>query len=366
MSTHTTAPSPLKTLFLSSPDVMQIIRRLGVRSCLADMAEMIQQDYLRWHDFDKSKRLAIYSDHGVIELMPIADASHYSFKYVNGHPGNTRRGLPTVMALGALSDTDTGFVRMLSELTFTTALRTAATSAMAARALARPDSDCMALIGSGAQGEFQALAFYYLLGIRRLQVFDIDRAAAEKLEHNLRAAGLDKTCLDIVVCESAEQALHGADIVTTATADQSQARVFDAVRVEPGMHLNAVGGDSPGKTELDPLVLQSGRVFVEFEPQTRIEGEIQQMPGNFPVTALWQVLAGNAPGRQSADQVTIFDSVGFALEDFSALRFMYDKAQELGLGVPVSIMPTLSNPKDLFGSLGLRDIATDAVSAAEQ
>lgn len=367
MSTRIATTSDLETLFLSSKDVVQIIRELGIQSCLTDLTEMIRKDYLRWNDFDKTVRLGAFSPNGVVELMPIADASQYSFKYVNGHPGNTRSGLPTVMAFGALSDMDTGFVRMISELTLTTALRTAATSAMAARALARPDSRCMALIGNGVQSEFQALAFYYLLGIRRLQIFDTDHSASEKLQTNLRRAGLDESHLKIIVCQSVAQAMHGADIVTTATADQAQARVIDAGMIEPGMHINAVGGDSPGKTEFDPEVLHLGRVFVEFESQTRIEGEIQQMPADFQVTALWEVLAGQASGRQSTDEVTIFDSVGFALEDFSALRFMHDRAIQLGVGVPVSIALALTNPKDLFGALDVQaeQMNTSAVLAME-
>lgn len=365
MSSHSTTPPRSDTLFLRSQDVIQIVQTLGLRTCLAEMAQMIHQDYLRWNDFEKSARLAMYSREGVIELMPIADATRYSFKYVNGHPGNTQRGLPTVMAFGVLVDRDTGFVRLLSELTLTTALRTAATSALVARILARPNSRSMAIIGNGAQGEFQALAFYYLLGIRRLRLFDIDRDASERLEHNLRKAGLDANCLEIATCQSAEQALQGADIVTTATADKSLARIFDAAHIEPGMHLNAVGGDCPGKTELDPIVLQKSRIFVEFEPQTRIEGEIQQITGDASVTAISDVLAGRAPGRQSHDEVTVFDSVGFALEDFSALRFMYDKAQELGVGAPMSIVPTLDDPKDLFGCLQLQTIETGTCASQE-
>lgn len=344
-----------QTLFLGSQDVIQIIRKLGMRDCLTGMAEMIRQDFLRWDEFDKSARLAMHSPQGVIELMPIADAAHYSFKYVNGHPGNPKHGLPTVMAMGVLADVDTGAVRLISELTLTTALRTAATSALAARALARPDSRCMALIGNGAQGEFQALAFHYLLGIRQLRLFDLNRTASQRLEHNLRAGGLDPSRLDIVIAASAAEAVQGADIVTTATADKSRARVFDATLIRPGMHLNAIGGDCPGKTEMDAAALNSGRVVVEFEPQTRIEGEIQQMPDDFGVTALSDVLAGRAPGRLTKEDVTIFDSVGFALEDFSALRFMYDKVQQLGLGMPVSITPPLADPRDLFGGLGLHD-----------
>ena len=87
------------------------------------------------------------------------------------------------------------------------------------------------------------------------------------------------------------------------------------------MHLNAVGGDCPGKTELHRDVLLRASTFVEYEPQTRIEGDIQQMPADYPVTELWRVLAGQAPGRRDAGEVTLFDSVGFALEDYSALRY---------------------------------------------
>jgi ornithine cyclodeaminase len=117
------------------------------------------------------------------------------------------------------------------------------------------------------------------------------------------------------------------------------------------MHINAVGGDCPGKTELHADVLRSAAVFVEYTPQTRVEGDIQQMPADFPVTELWEVMAGGQPGRTSRAQVTVFDSVGFALEDFSALRFMHDAAGELGLGERIALIPELANPKDLFGVL---------------
>src|SRR5690606_5578896 len=88
-----------------------------------------------------------------------------------------------------------------------------------------------------------------------------------------------------------------------------------------GVHINAVGGDCPGKTELHRDILLRSSVFVEFPPQTRIEGEIQQLPEDHPVTELWQVISGDVPGRVSDAQNTLFDSVGFAIEDFSALRY---------------------------------------------
>lgn len=311
---------------------------------MTDLAAELRADFLRWESFDKSARTASHSPRGVIELMPVADDALYSFKYVNGHPGNPASGLPTVMAFGVLAEVRTGYPLLLSELTLTTALRTAATSALAAQALARPGSRRMALIGNGAQAEFQALAFHALLGIRELRVYDTDPAATDKLVRNL--AHVDS--LTVERAASTAEAVRGADIVTTVTADKSRATILTPAMVEPGMHLNAVGGDCPGKTELHPDVLRGARVVVEYEPQSRVEGEIQQLPADHPVTELWRVLRGDAPGRTRADEVTVFDSVGFALEDYSALRYLYQQAQARGLGVDVELVPT-DDPKDLFG-----------------
>jgi len=332
------------TRFIDLPALSQLVQRTGLPRFIAELADTLQADFLRWEDFDKSARSASHSEVGVIELMPVADATHYAFKYVNGHPGNPARGLPTVMAFGVLAEVATGRPLLLSELTLTTALRTAATSAMAARALARPGSRRMALVGNGAQSEFQALAFHTLLGIDELSVYDVDPAATDKLQRHLAAW----PALRVRRATSVADAVRGADIVTTVTADKARATVLTPAMVEPGMHLNAVGGDCPGKTELHPDVLRAARVFVEYAPQTRIEGDIQQLPAHHPVVDLWRVLAGQVPGRQSDRQVTVFDSVGFALEDYSALRYVLRLAEQHGIGQPVDLVPTAGAPKDLF------------------
>jgi len=343
------APQHFSTLYLSAPDVIALVQRKGIEPCLRGIADCIQADFLRWGAFDKSARVASHSRDGVIELMPIADGETYAFKYVNGHPKNTRWGLPTVMAFGVLADVATGAPLLLSELTLTTALRTAAMSAVAARALARPGSRTMALIGNGAQSEFQALAFHHLLGINTLRLFDTDPAATAKLQANLKGTGLRT-----VACTSTAEAVRGADIVTTVTADKTNATILTPDMLAPGMHINSVGGDCPGKTELHADVLRQAQVFVEYAPQTRIEGDIQQLPADFAVTELWEVLAGEHGGRASDAAVTVFDSVGFALEDFSALRYLRDAAAELGMGQPIELIPQLSDPKNLFGLLHTR------------
>jgi ornithine cyclodeaminase len=204
----------------------------------------------------------------------------------------------------------------------------------------------MALIGNGAQSEFQALVFHYLLGIEELRLFDVDPQATAKLVRNLQ-----HTPIKITLCTSIAQAARGADIVTTVTADKTKATILTPDLVEPGMHINGVGGDCPGKTELHPDVLRGASVFVQYEPQTRAEGDVQQMPPDFAVTELWQVLCGHAPGRSDERQVTVFDSVGFALEDYAALRWLRAQAEALGVGQSVSLVPELADPKDLFSLL---------------
>ena len=347
-----------KTVYLSARHLITLVRRKGLSACIAGVADRIEADYLRWNEFDKTARVASHSEVGVIELMPIADATQFAFKYVSGHPTNHRHGLPTVMAFGVLADVATGAPRLLSELTLTTAIRTAAMSALAARVLARQDSTRMALIGNGAQSEFQALAFRDLVGIRELRLFDTDPAASAKLAANLVGQGLQ-----VRICASTAEAVRGADIVTTVTADKANATILTPEMIEPGMHVNAVGGDCPGKTELHRGVLEAASVFVEFEPQTRIEGDIQQMPADFAVTEFWRVLSGQAPGRTGTAQVTVFDSVGFAIEDYSALTFMRDVAAELGIGEIVELVPEAADPKNLFGVL--RDEPKPAAAQAD-
>ena len=340
--------------YIGTSDIKQLVLAHGAGNFIAMLADEIEDCYQHWADFEKTARVASHSHSGVIELMPTSNGTQYAFKYVNGHPKNTAAGLLTVTAFGVLADVATGYPLLLSELTVTTALRTAAMSALAARWLARPDSQVMALIGNGAQSEFQAIAFHQLLGIHTLQLFDVDPAASAKLARNLRALpGLQD--LQIRCCSSTAAAVHGADIVTTVTADKCKAVILTPEMVQPGMHLNAVGGDCPGKTELHVDILRrpDARVVVEFEAQSRIEGEIQQLPASFGVTEFASVVAGQSAGRQTSAEVTIFDSVGFALEDFAALRLLHRliTSQPCGTARRIDLLPTLHDPKDLFGEL---------------
>jgi ornithine cyclodeaminase len=323
--------------YIGTRELQAFLARQPLAQVLQALTGYIEADFRRWAQFEKTARLAHHCAAGVIELMPIADGRQYSFM---------------------LADVATGYPRLLSELTLTTALRTAATSLLAARAMARPDCRSMALIGNGAQSEFQAIAFHCLLGIRELRVFDIDAAATDKLCANLRGY----RDLRIVRASSIAAAVHGADIVTTVTADKRNAVIITPAMLEPGMHFNAVGGDCPGKTELHRAILEQARVVVEFAPQSRIEGEVQQLPADFGVTELWQVLTGAAPGRGDAAEVTVFDSVGFALEDFAALRYL-DEQVSPGFARQIDLIPQLRDPKNLY-AVALPGLSHDALADA--
>jgi ornithine cyclodeaminase len=343
--------------YIGTARIRELLARQGVAAFIEELAREIELDYRRWEQFEKSARLASHSRDGVIELMPISDGRLYAFKYVNGHPKNTVNRLLTVTAFGALADVATGYPVLVSEMTVVTALRTAAVSALAARGMARPDSRIMAIIGNGAQSEFQALAFHQLLRVRELRLFDIDPHATQKLERNLAALRLPG--LVVTRCGSTAEAVRGADIVTTATADKRNAVILEPDMIAAGMHLNAIGGDCPGKTELHVDILRrpDARIVVEFEPQARIEGEIQQLAAGAPrdsnptVIELSDVLSGRQPGRRNAAEVTIFDSVGFALNDFSALCYLQRLEAAQSDSESLDLIPRLEDPKNLFAAL---------------
>ncbi|QMU97494.1 ornithine cyclodeaminase [Microbacterium esteraromaticum] len=329
--------------FVDVPNMRRWLIDTGIERAIEGIAETLVEDFRRWEQFDKTARVASHSEIGVIELMPASDGRQYGFKYVNGHPSNPSRGMQTVTAFGVLADVDSGYPTLWTEMTILTALRTAATSAMVARLLAPAGATTMGMIGTGSQSEFQALAFRAMLGIHSLRIWDTDPHAMDVFEANMRPLGFD-----IVRASSAADAVRDAQIITTCTADKANATVLTDDMVAPGVHINAIGGDCPGKTELDAGILRRSDIFVEYPPQTRIEGEIQQLDADHPVIELWRVLRGEASGRTSADQITVFDSVGFAIEDFSALRYLDAAIDGTDYFTDVDIIAEPADPKNLF------------------
>ena len=332
--------------FVSVDNMMRLIHHIGVEQMITQIATQIETDFKRWQSFDKTPRIPAHSPHGVIELMPTSDGEASGFKYVNGHPKNTSEGLQTVTAFGLLADVYTGYPTLLTEMTLLTALRTAATSALVGSYLAPKSATVMAMIGNGAQSEFQCLAFKAMCGIDTVRLYDTDANATRKCAANLQGKGLT-----VVPCQTPEEAIEGAQIITTCTADKKNATILTDNMVGPGVHINAIGGDCPGKTELHRDILLRSDIFVEYPEQTRIEGEIQALDPDHPVTELWQVMTGQAKGRQDERQITLFDSVGFAIEDFSALRHIKRAIEGTDFFAPLDMLADPDDPRDLFGML---------------
>ncbi|PIB23148.1 ornithine cyclodeaminase [Amylibacter kogurei] len=330
--------------FVSVENMMRLVLERGIENCMAEIAQYLEEDFRRWPLFDKTPRVASHSREGVIELMPTSDGIDYGFKYVNGHPKNMKEGLQTVTAFGLLASVETGYPVLLSEMTVLTALRTAATSAVATKYLARKDSKTLALIGNGAQSEFQALALKKICGIDAVRLYDIDPAATEKCAANLADSGLT-----IIKCDTPQGAIEGADVVTTCTADKKYSTILTDNMVGAGIHINAIGGDCPGKTELHKDILLRSDIYVEYPEQTRIEGDIQQLDDDYPVKELWQVLTGEIDGRSDDKAITLFDGVGFAIEDFSALRWLRDALKSSDKYQDLDMIADPDDPRDLFG-----------------
>jgi ornithine cyclodeaminase len=197
------------------------------------------------------------------------------------------------------------------------------------------------------------MAFKAVLGINKLRLYDIDSNATRKCARNLAGLGFE-----ISECATPEEAVSGAQIITTVTADKKNATILTDNMVGQGVHINAVGGDCPGKTELHKDIVLRSEIFVEYPPQTWIEGEIQQLDRSHPVNELWKVVAGAEKGRSDDRQITLFDSVGFAIEDFSALRYLRDRLAGTGLYQELDLLADPDEPRDLYGML-LRSVKQD-------
>lgn len=328
---------------LTIQDIKTLVDSVGLKNFWLQLIEQLEHDFKRWHEFQKSPRFASHYSHGVIELMPIADEHYFAYKYVNGHPQNPIKNKLTVVATGQLSDVASGYPLLISEMTLLTAFRTAATCAIASKCLARKDSKTLAIIGTGSQSEFLVLAHYFALGIDKIHYFDIDGHAMNKF-----AANLASFPLKLVPFGLAKDAVEGADIVITATAGKNRLKIVDDEWVTPGMHICGVGGDCPGKTELDPDILRRAKIVIEFYEQSKLEGEIQNLTDKDVYAELWELLTKKKPGRTNDQEVTLFDSVGFALEDYSILKFVYQLALQHDVGQSLDLVPEIADPKNIF------------------
>lgn len=327
-------------------DVKELIEKVSIKTFFLKLIEQLKSDYARWDEFNKSPRFATLYPQGVIELMPISDKEYYAFKYVNGHPINTKHNLLNIVATGQLSLVSTGFPVLISEMTLLTAFRTAAVSALCSKYCAKKGAETLGIIGTGAQSEFQVLAHHFAMGIRDVFYFDTDPHAMKKFVANLRPFPIK-----LHACKDGKEVVEKSEIVTTATAQKGQYKIVHADWVKKGTHINKIGGDCPGKTELDPSLVSLSKIIVQLLEQTLIEGEIQQVRDKEIHAELWEIVTGRKSARESNDEITLFDSVGFAIEDYSVLRLVHKLAEDHHVGHKLDMLPEITDPKNLFGAI---------------
>lgn len=332
---------------LTVSDIRKMIEMLGIKSFFSELISALEDDFSRWQAFQKSPRHVTHVENGVMELMPACDDQYYTFKFVNGHPDNPKQNKQTVVAFGCLAEVAGGYPLLLSEMTVLTALRTAATSALAAKYLARKNTNKLGIIGTGAQSEFQIMALASVFDIQSVKYFDIDPKAMQKFCQNLKDENFE-----LIACQDIKSTVKNVDVITTATAMRKHASLLDHDSIYPGLHINSIGGDSPGKTELHRDLLDRTKIVVEYLPQSMLEGEIQQFGGIANVYAeLWEIVSGDKKGRELSDEITLFDSVGFAVEDYATLRCVSALAKQLQLGTAVELIPSVKDPRNLYGVL---------------
>lgn len=348
-------------LLIEISHVKQLLECIGLKNFFQALNKTLKSDFKNWHSFEKSPRHAIPVENGIIELMPICGKKLYSFKYVNGHPNNVKLNKLTIFGCGLLAEVKTGEPLMISEMTLLTALRTAATSALASSLMAKPKSKTLAIIGCGAQSDFQVLAHHALFNLTEVHYFDLDPKAMQRFARNMR-----NESFKLIPGKDAKSTIAGVDIIITATAAKKKQKVLQASWIEPGQHICGVGGDSPGKTELDINILKKAKIVVEYFPQSAHEGEIQNLGKNAKKhvkAELWELISQKKTVRKNAKDITLFDSVGFALEDYSILRLVYDLAQKHEIGAQADLIPSnIPNTKDLFSLLKPKDLNKNAVA----
>jgi ornithine cyclodeaminase/alanine dehydrogenase-like protein (mu-crystallin family) len=258
---------------------------------------------------------------GDFRAMPALGAGHALLKWVTSFPGNPALGLPTVTGLVLLSDASDGSLRAALDAGAVTALRTGAAAVLAAETLGRPDAETAAVIGAGVNGKATAKTF--LSRGRSVMLWDVDELRARAVADELGAE----------VASSRQEAL-AADWLVTVTPGHEI--LFHEGSLQSGQHVSLMGADGPGKAEIAVDELTRVRVFCDDWEQASHNGELVHAVeagkiSREDVTQLGDVLAGTAPGRQSPDDITIFDSTGLAIQDLAVALTAMERADELDL-----------------------------------
>lgn len=288
-------------------------------------------------------QLQVARHEGITLFMPayLQESDDLGVKIVSVFPRNLERGLPTIQALVAVLDAETGRPAAVMDGTYLTALRTGAASGAATDLLARTDARVAAVFGAGAQGRTQLEAVCQVRDIEKAWVYDINREAAEKYVAEMRERG-GRVPKDIVAVSSPAEAVREADVICTATT--SRTPVFADADLKAGVHINAIGAFTPEMQEVPEDTIQRARLVVDSREACWAEAGDLIIPRHKGLISendihaeLGEIVAGVKRGRQSDEEITFFKSVGNAVQDVSVARKILEEAGRLGLGLEVEL-----------------------------
>jgi len=288
-------------------------------------------------------QVPVAKDKGISLFMPAYLEKSHSLgaKIVSVFPDNSSKNLPAIFALVVVLDADTGRPQAILDGTFLTALRTGAASGVATDLLARQDASTAAVFGAGTQGRTQMEAVCTVRSIDKIWIYDPDTSAADKYVREVKEKGAPFP-QDITTASSPEQAAAQADIICTATT--SFVPVFEDEFIKPGIHINGVGSYTPEMQEIPAATVVRAKVFVDSVSAGWEEAGDLIIPfqkGLIDKThvhgELGELAMGQITGRDRADDITFFKSVGVAVQDVSVAQLILQSAEKLGLGLDVDL-----------------------------
>ena len=259
-------------------------------------------------------------------------------KIASGYYDNPKLGLPPGFAVIILLDLKTSLPLAVMDGSYITAVRTGAAGAVAVSVLARKEIKRVGVIGSGTQGRMQVLALNELFPLEQVKVYNINKVNSEKYAEEMS----ERLNIEIQAVDTAENAVSDVNVVVTAVPSK-KAMVMDEW-IEDGMHINAFGADGPGKQELDPKIMKRAKIVVDSLKQCRVIGEIQHALAQGLIqetdvhAEIGEILLGKKLGRETEDEITLFDSTGLAVQDIAAAHVVYQLAQQKGMGQRVKLL----------------------------
>jgi alanine dehydrogenase len=327
-----------------------ILSEREVRSCLPmkDAIGAVRQAYVAFAEgrvaMPPVVHLGVEKYNGEIDIKTgyVEDFQLISTKIASGFYDNPKIGLPSGVAVVVLMDLKTSLPLAIMDGTYLTAVRTGAAGGVAASVLARKNSKTVGVIGAGTQGREQVLALHELFAIEKVKVWSKTASNAGKYSTEVAK----RLGIEVQATANPREAVADADIIVTATPSRTAIVMDDWI--QPGVHINAIGADGPGKQELDPKIMKRAKIVVDSLKQCRVIGEIQHALAQGLIrdsdihAEIGEILTGKKSGRESDDEITLFDSTGLAAQDIAAANIVYQLAKKTGMGKSVTLLE--SNP----------------------